>query len=129
MDQIAGVRPGDVAALDAVGLAVGHEFHQAAGVADGAGSGFGQPDRADLGVGEHRMRHHPAGGAAVLAAKHGAVDDVGFVAGGVGEHRAAAQVAQRPHVLAAGTQRVVDWQEPERIQVAGPGVPGPEHRC
>jgi hypothetical protein len=33
----------------------------------------------------------------------------------VGEHRAAAQVAERPHVLGFGAQRLVDGQEPARI--------------
>ena len=103
--QVAPVWSGDVAAQDPVGGRVDDELDQPSGVARRAGLGhpgevlpaddhlvargpglrLGQPDRADLGIDEHRVRDDPPRDAAVLVAEHGAVDDVRVVARGVGE--------------------------------------------
>jgi hypothetical protein len=59
----------------------------------------------------------PRGDRPVLPFEHGAVDGVGVVAGGVGEHRPAAEIPEHPDVLGVGMQPIVDRDEPLSIGV------------
>jgi len=104
--KVAAVGAGDVTAEDLVGRMVDDELDEADGLvhrpglgdpveslgADGdvvarvAGLLFGESDRADFGVNEHGVRYDAVGDCAVAVSVGVAVDGVGVVAGGVGEH-------------------------------------------